>query len=310
MIRLILLMVIVLPFHSSVYAADYPVLRDRSTYGKMPAEELDSSIRRVARFRNLRRRILSHSLQMIGANYRPDPLGEGAQGVIDSDPRFQLAPVDCVTFVESTLALALAGTLDQAKRWMDRLRYSGTKIGFARRNHFMLSSWLPHLKRQRVLRDITRSIGEGENLVHNYDDINWQAIAERYLPKKFDEMRRPQGVVELPLLDLETLEKNLEKIPNGTILLLARVHRPRIPVRISHLGFVIHQKSGRTIFRHASQEGWGRVVDEDLVRYLRRLDERSKWAIEGVNLQLPRHPKTLPGKLLEPDQIALQGWLP
>ena len=181
---------------------------------------------------------------------------------------------------------------------------------FARRNHFMLSSWLPHLKRQRVLRDITRSVGEGENLVHNYNEVDWQAIAERYLPKKFDQMRRPQGVVELPLLDLETLEKNLEKIPNGTILLLARVQRPRIPVRISHLGFIIHQKSGRTIFRHASQEGWGRVVDEDLIRYLRRLDERSKWAIEGVNLQLPRHPKTLPGKLLEPDQIALQGWLP
>lgn len=276
----------------------------------MPADELDASIRGVARFRNLRRRILSHSSQMIGANYRPDPLGEGTNGIIDNDPRFQLAPVDCVTFVESTLALALSGTLDQAKRWMDRLRYSGTKIGFARRNHFMLASWLPHLKRQRVLKDITRSIGAGENLIHNYDEVNWAAITDRYLPKQFEQMRRPQGVVELPLLDLDTLEQNLEAVPNGTILLLARVQRPRIPVRISHLGFVIHQKSGRTIFRHASQEGWGRVVDEDLVRYLRRLDARSKWAIEGVNLQLPRHPKTLPGKLLEPDQIALQGWLP
>mgnify|MGYP001355077604 CR=1 FL=1 len=310
MVRFILTMVIFLPLHSGAWAADYPLLRDRSTYGKMPAEALDDSIRRVARFRNLRRRILRHSQRMIGANYRPDPLGEGAHGAIDQDPRFRLAPVDCVTFVESTLAMALSGTLDQAKRWMDRLRYSGTRIGFARRNHFMLASWLPHLKRQRVLRDITRSIGEGKTLTHNYDEVNWAAISDRYLPKKFDQMRRPEGVAELPLLDLDTLEQNLESIPNGTVLLLARVQRPRIPVRISHLGFVIHQKSGRTIFRHASQEGWGRVVDEDLIRYLRRLDERSKWAIEGVNLQLPRHPKTLPGKLVEPDQIALQGWLP
>ena len=310
MIRLILTMATVLSLHLSAMAADYPVRRDRSTYGAMTAEELDGSIRRFARFRNLRRRILSHSLRMVGANYRPDPLGEGAYGVIDQDPRFLLAPVDCVTFVESTLALALAGTLDQAKRWMDRLRYSGTRIGFARRNHFMLANWLPHLKRQRVLRDITHSIGEGKTLTHNYNEVNWSAVSDRHLPKQFDQMRRPEGVAELPLLDLDTLEQNLESIPNGTILLLARVQRPRIPVRISHLGFVIHQKSGRTIFRHASQEGWGRVIDEDLIRYLRRLDERSKWAIEGVNLQLPRHPKKLPGKLVEPDQIALQGWLP
>ena len=310
MVRTFMTSVLILSAASPTLAGDYPILRDRSKYGSMPHEQVDATIRDIARFRHLRRRVLSHSSLMIGANYRPDPLGEGQQGRVDSDPRFQLAPVDCVTFVESTLAMALAGDLDQAKRWMDRLRYSGTKVGFARRNHFMLANWLPHLKRHRVLRDITRTIGEGDTLVHDYDQMNWSQIAPRFLPSNFDSMHPPKGRVELPLVNLDTLEANLKAVPNGTILLLVRVERPRIPVRISHLGFVIHQKSGRTIFRHASQEGWGRVVDEDLIRYLRRLDNRSKWAIQGVSLQLPRHPKTLPGTLLEPDQIALKGWLP
>jgi hypothetical protein len=291
-------------------AGDYPKLRDRSKYGAMDSNDIDQQIRSAARFRHLPRRILRHSAQMVGANYRPDPLGEGASGQVDVDPRFQLAPVDCVTFVESSLALALSSDLPQAKKWMDRLRYSGSQIEFSRRNHFMLSQWLPHLQRQRVLRDITRKIGAGETLVHDYDKVPWTAVPERFLPANFARMSRPTGQAHLPLISLDTLEDNVEKIPNGTVLLLARVLRPHIPVRISHLGFVIHQRSGRTIFRHASQEGWGRVVDEDLVAYLRRLDERSRWAIEGVNLQAPRHPGTLPGRLSEPRQVATQSWLP
>jgi hypothetical protein len=223
-------------------AGDYPKLRDRSKYGAMDPSDVDQQIRRAARFRHLTRRILRHSAQMIGANYRPDPLGEGASGQVDADPRFKIAA--------------------------------------------------------------------GETLVHDYDKVPWTAVPERFLPANFARMERPQGRFELPLISLDSLEENLDKIPNGTVLLLARVLRPRIPVRISHLGFVIHQRSGRTIFRHASQEGWGRVVDEDLIAYLRRLDERSRWAIEGVNLQAPRHPKTLPGRLAEPGQVATKSWLP
>jgi len=291
-------------------AGAYPIMRDRSKYGAMSEQQIDEQIRSASGFRSLRRRILRHSALMLGANYRVDPLGEGEAGQIDKDPRFRLAPVDCLTFVESSLALSLSADLAQAKRWMDRLRYSGSRIGYERRNHFMLAQWLPHLQRQRVLRDITRRIGEGEELEHDYAAVRWKAIPQRFLPSHFERISPPHRQVRLPLLSLDTLEAKLDQIPSGTILLLARVERPAIPVRISHLGFVIHQRSGRTIFRHASQEGWGRVVDEDLIAYLRRLEERSRWHIEGVNLQLPRHPKTQPGTLSEPDRFAAQTWLP
>ena len=167
MIRLLIVVAVVLSVGSAGYAGSYPVLRDRSQYGSMPEEQLDASVQRIARFRNLRRRVLRHSAQMLGANYRPDPLGEGAGGAVDTDARFRLAPVDCVTFVEASLAMALAGSLDQAKVWMDRLRYSGDAVRFDQRNHFMLAKWLPHLK-LNVLRDITRSIAEPTTLVHDY----------------------------------------------------------------------------------------------------------------------------------------------
>jgi len=285
-------------------ASSYPRLSDRSKYGKMGEADLDDQVRRTARLRNFSRRIVRHSSHMVGANYRPDPLGEGIGGAVDKDPRFRLAPVDCLTFVEATLALSLSGTLAQAKAWMDRLRYSGGQVAFGRRNHFMLAQWLPHLQRRRVLRDITRRVGKGETMEHDYSAFKWEQIAERFLPTNFDKMVPPSEKFTLPLLDIDTLEANIQRVPTGTVLLLVRVERPRIPVRISHLGFVIHRRDGRTIFRHASQEGWGRVVDEDLIAYLRRLDERSRWAIQGVNLQLPRHPRVGPGAMREPDPLA------
>jgi hypothetical protein len=166
----------------------------------------------------------------------------------------------------------------------------------------MLAQWLPHLQRQGVLRDITRRFGGDAELVHPYAKMRWDRIAPRFLPAHFDRLEPPTREARLPLLRLDELRHRIAEVPSGTILLLARVARPRIPVRISHLGFVIHQKDGgRTIFRHASQEGWGRVVDEDLLRYLDRLDARSRWAIQGVNLQLPRHPGYLPAALAEDD---------
>lgn len=276
----------------------------------MESDKIDQQIQMASAFRHLRRRILRHSAQMIGANYRIDPLGEGAAAEVDSDPRFSVAPVDCLTFVEMTLSMAYAKNLAEARRWMDRLRYSGSKVAFSRRNHFMLAQWLPHLQRLNALRDITRKVGEGELLVHDYSKVPWDSISRRFLPANFDLLNPPSQRAQMPLISIDTLEANLHLVPTGTVLLLARVERPKIPVRISHLGFVIQRRGGETIYRHASQEGWGRVVDENLMRYLRRLDARSQWAIAGVNLQQPRVPSGRPGVLSEPGGSQAKAWLP
>jgi hypothetical protein len=291
-------------------AGEYPKQRDRSKYGAMENDKIDQQIREASGFRHLRRRILRHSAQMVGANYGIDPLGEGPAAEVDTDPRFRVAPVDCLTFVETTLSMAYAENLTEARRWMDRLRYSGSKVAFSRRNHFMLAQWVPHLQRLNALRDITRKIGKGELLVHDYSKVPWASISRRFLPANFDLLNPPSQRAQMPLISLDTLEANLHKVPTGTILLLVRVERPKIPVRISHLGFVIQRRSGGTVYRHASQEGWGRVVDEDLMRYLRRLDARSKWAIAGVNLQQPRMPSGRPGVLSEPGGAPIRAWLP
>ena len=72
-------------------------------------------------------------------------------------------------------------------------------------------------------------------------------------------------------------------------MLLVREPRKYNPVRISHVGIIIQprEESGVTVIRHASREGWGRVVDQKLVSYVGSLATKSRWPALGINLQLP-----------------------
>jgi len=265
--------------------------KDRSRYGKLGEKQMNRRLGRVAKRHSLRRRLLAHSHGLLGAHYRDDPLGEGVSGQWDRDPRLQVAPVDCLTFVETVLAFSLSHRLEDAERWMDRIRYHGDEVTYARRNHFMLAQWLPNQHRLGLLRDITAAVA-GASLTtvsQDYDTFDWNSVPPSKLPLHFDPSMAPTGRHELPVLPWYALKARIRSIPTGTVLLLVREPRKYNPVRVSHVGLVIQPTSedGATVIRHASREGWGRVVDQRLDSYVEALATRSRWPALGVNLQLP-----------------------
>jgi len=75
-----------------------------------------------------------------GVAYAGGPLGEGAPDAFDPDPLHDLTRVDCVTFVEQTLAMAAAP--DDWHTVLQDIRYDGP-IGFLTRNHFFVADWVP-----------------------------------------------------------------------------------------------------------------------------------------------------------------------
>ena len=77
---------------------------------------------------------------LLGVRYLLSPLGEGAG--LDPDPRFRLDAFDCVTFVETALALGSAGSLEEARRALDDVRYR-SRVDVADRLHEVLSQWIP-----------------------------------------------------------------------------------------------------------------------------------------------------------------------
>ncbi|QSQ24375.1 DUF1460 domain-containing protein [Pyxidicoccus parkwayensis] len=225
-------------------------------------------------------RVLKMSERFINTPYVLSPLGEG-QGV-DPDPTFRLDAVDCLTFVEQSVALGLARKDTEVAPLLEQLRYASTP-SYEDRNHLMEAQWLPNNIRKGFLADVTRRYA-GEDAVAVTKTLTAQTWQSRSsvalgLPRE----RRPVGTFALNMLPLDKVLAHARAIPSGTILVVLREDLPMKATRVTHLGFVVQRKN-RTYLRHASRGGYNRVVDEDLETFLARNARYAKWKVTGVSL--------------------------
>src|ERR1051326_1875630 len=58
---------------------------------------------------------------------------------------------DCVTYIETILALSLASNADEFIEWIRKLRYQGGRVAWERRNHYM-TGWIRSNVRAGALR--------------------------------------------------------------------------------------------------------------------------------------------------------------
>src|SRR6266571_1254044 len=80
---------------------------------------------------------LSH--HFLGRPYKGNPL----IGSSDTPEVFtaSLDGFDCVTYVETILALARASTVDEFSKWLRKIRYEQGCVRWVRRNHYM-TAWI------------------------------------------------------------------------------------------------------------------------------------------------------------------------
>ncbi len=235
---------------------------------------------------SLPQRLLRMSGHFLGTPYLASPLGEGIG--VDPDPTFRLDAVDCLTFVEQTVALSLARDEAEVAPLLERLRYAATPL-YEDRNHLMEAQWLPNNVAKGFLADVTRRYG-GTDAVKVHKTLTARTWTSRssqalMLPPE----RQVTGTFALNMLPLERVMAHARKVPTGTLLLVLREDLPLKATRITHLGFVV-QKGRRTWLRHAARNGYGRVVDEDLETFLARNARYTKWKVTGVSLFEVRSP--------------------
>ncbi|MFP2931520.1 N-acetylmuramoyl-L-alanine amidase-like domain-containing protein [Pyxidicoccus sp. 3LG] len=231
-------------------------------------------------------RLLRMSERFINTPYVLSPLGEGAG--VDPDPTFRLDAVDCLTFVEQSLALGLSRSEADVAPLLEHIRYASTP-SYEDRNHLMEAQWLPNNIRKGFLADVTRRYG-GEDAVpvtKSLTPLTWQSRSSAALG--LPQERRPVGTYSLNMLPLERVMAHARAIPSGTILVVLREDLPLKATRVTHLGFVVQRKK-RTFLRHASRGGYNRVVDEDLETFLARNARYAKWKVTGVSLFEVRRP--------------------
>ena len=236
--------------------------------------------------RSLDARLLGLGEQLRGTPYAHSPLGEG-EGQ-DPDPRLRLDKVDCLTFVETVMALALSSSVEDVVHVLDSIRYRN-RPDYAGRNHLMEAEWLPSNTAKGMVRDVTAQLG-GEGVFQDAKVIGpeaWVSTTARALALPPE--ARLTGRFPLSVLPVDQVAVHAAHWPSGTLLLVVREDAPWRITRVSHLGFVV-QRGGRTYLRHATR-GWkDGVVDEELSHLLAR-HSRYKWKVQGVSLWEIRDPR-------------------
>jgi cell wall-associated NlpC family hydrolase len=92
------------------------------------------------------------SRHFIGRPYKSSPL----IGSADNAELFtaSLEGFDCVTYIETVLALACAADVNDFISWLRQIRYQEGCIRWERRNHYM-TNWIRHNLRQRIIRPVS-----------------------------------------------------------------------------------------------------------------------------------------------------------
>ena len=233
--------------------------------------------------KNRQARLQAISARMLGAPYQLDALGEGPHGQYDKDPIFSFKRLDCVTFLEESVALGQHSGLKRAIAYTQTLRYIKGMVGYRFRRHLPMAQWIPGLIRKKVFVDITRRVGgtDTRTLVKVISRRSYAARSARRFVRRMGARRLVKGTFKLPYLSLQDAIKHHNKIPVGAIISMLRPSKPYSPGQIFHQGLIVRLKQGLHI-RHATKV-WGGIVDTPLRWYLRSL-LRYRRPVLGIHL--------------------------
>ncbi len=273
--------------------------------GAAPFHEL--SERQIARelkkihkkSRTLPERVERVSERFIGTPYVLGPLGEGTSGEYDRLPLYDFRHVDCTTFVEQVMALALEPDFDQALKTLQKIRYKDGLVSYESRNHFTELDWVPHNRWAGYLKDVTldvapdkartatKKVSKREWYLHKSTaDIQGFGDEEAEKERRLGHLRDAGARFEdemaaLPYVPIQALPQLLDRIPSGTLANLVRADQPDQPTMVSHQVLLI--RKGKVLYvRHAA---FGKQVEDDpALDYFYRYFNAS-WPLLGLNLQ-------------------------
>ncbi len=232
----------------------------------------------IAQWHDVRDRIDYVSHYFLGKPYITNPQGEGPEGEFDQAPLYRFDGFDCVTYVNTVLALSLSQSASEFQSNLLTINYYDATPTFENRFHFMSLDWNPQNQKNKIVRDITENFrdenqkpiavfAEGE-----IDKPNWfLKKAEHETPERAAQLERyakqfKKTIARMPYLPLTQLfdvNKNpnefiFNQIPHASIIEIVRPNwnlKEKIGtnLHVSHLGIAI-RKNNQLYFRHASSE--------------------------------------------------------
>ena len=195
----------------------------------------DSASRRIE--------VLSH--HFLGLPYKPNPLIGSADTAEVFTASFD--GFDCVTYIETVVALSRASNADDFTQWLRKIRYERARIQWERRNHYM-TQWIRNNVRDGIIRPISIPAVptlSKERVLNVVPGLTPQRTRMKCLPK----------------LAVPRLERYLQ---SGDLIFFASTRKN---LDMFHAGIII--RDGKKVsMRHASRSQGG-VVEQELNEFLK-----------------------------------------
>ena len=185
------------------------------------------------------------SRHFLGRPYKPNPL----IGSADTPEVFTASfdGFDCVTYIETVLALARACDVDDFIEWLRKIRYERGRIQWERRNHYM-TFWIRNNVRAGIVRPLSMQavpILKMERVLNVVPGLDPRRTSVKCIPKRALRRRTP-NLRTGDLIFFGSTRKNLD---------------------VFHAG-IIARDGKRVLMRHASRSQ-GLVVEQELSDFLK-----------------------------------------
>ena len=169
---------------------------------------------------------------------------------------------DCVTYMETVLALSLASTADEFTEWLRKIRYEGGRIGWKRRNHYM-TGWIRSNVRAGAL--------------HRLALPNVPIVVKNRTLNRVPGL--PASRVRFTCVAKPAIGRLVQRLETGDLIFFASTRKHH---DVFHCGIIIRDRN-QVLVRHASRSRGG-VVEQDLDEFLKAN------RMAGVIIARPKEP--------------------
>jgi cell wall-associated NlpC family hydrolase len=185
------------------------------------------------------------SRHFLGHSYKPNPL-IGSAGTAEVFTA-SLDGFDCVTYIETIVALACASNVDDFTKWLRKIRYERGRIQWERRNHYM-TLWIRNNVREGIIRPVSTPavpILRIERVLNVVPGLDPQRTRVKCVPKR----------------SVPRLEPHLQ---SGDLIFFVSTRKH---LDVFHAG-IIARDGKKVLMRHASRSQ-GFVVEQELSEFLK-----------------------------------------
>ena len=185
------------------------------------------------------------SRHFLGRPYQTNPLigsADSAEVFTASIDRF-----DCVTYIETVVALARASTVDGSIEWLRKIRYERGRIQWDRRNHYM-TLWIRNNVREGIIRRVSMMAVPTVSMERVLN------VVSGLTPRR----------IRITCVTKRAVPRCSERLQSGDVISFASTHKH---LDVFHAGIIVRDGK-RILMRHASRSRGG-VVEQGLTEFLK-----------------------------------------